>query len=577
MSGFDLREFNILSRKHHYFMTNNRMNGFPALKENSLFLQKILLNRNANSCDKIKIKESKPKKFVRFAKPENIPYKEIYQSPIAIKKKINNSNEVIHNRRYIKNSNNNNINVNNSNNIKRINLYKKNPKIELSNDMINPNYYKISINKADKKENSNDNYYKNSHIQSNLDISDSYNRDNKMIVLNYRGRKIFTSNSFYGLNKSSASNSPEKENLDNSKESELFRNSKELKKKKEEILQRKMKRESSAIKREMLKNEKDKDIKDQKIDLNNNTNNNKSNTNKIRIIPLNKEINNNLRKNNSRFKSNDNEKKGNVFNINIKSRNKNLLNNSLKYNNIRRVYKFNNNINTSKEKNSITKESQDSHLLNGTFANILYPKKENFKVNNIYISKFTEKTPPKNNIININSKIKENLDYLRKTKNSEVNADINAQTLKRMSKKTSPEKTNNSYNLKKKFIEDVTYEAPTIYSKDKKVSIKVHVLQNINETFLGKRPTSQKLKMQRVINVCFILGNKNHSKFLSGYRFSRRKKDLKSLASIKEEEEKSKIEPNTKYLKTDTKIEIKEKPVLEKNIRRRYIRRFNKK
>ena len=83
--------------------------------------------------------------------------------------------------------------------------------------------------------------------------------------------------------------------------------------------------------------------------------------------------------------------------------------------------------------------------------------------------------------------------------------------------------------------------------------------------------------MQRVINVCFILGNKNHSKFLSGYRFSRRKKDLKSLASIKEEEEKSKIEPNTKYLKTDTKIEIKEKPVLEKNIRRRYIRRFNKK
>ena len=83
--------------------------------------------------------------------------------------------------------------------------------------------------------------------------------------------------------------------------------------------------------------------------------------------------------------------------------------------------------------------------------------------------------------------------------------------------------------------------------------------------------------MQRVINVCFILGNKNHSKLFSGYRFSRIKKDLKSLASIKEEEEKSKIEPNTKYLKTDTKIEIKEKPVLEKNIRRRYIRRFNKK
>ena len=85
MSGFDLHEFNVISKKHHYFMTKNRANGFPILKENSIFLQKILLNRNANSCDKrLEIDTSKPKKLVRFANPETISFKNI---PISNKNK----------------------------------------------------------------------------------------------------------------------------------------------------------------------------------------------------------------------------------------------------------------------------------------------------------------------------------------------------------------------------------------------------------------------------------------------------------------------------------------------------------
>ena len=34
---------------------------------------------------------------------------------------------------------------------------------------------------------------------------------------------------------------------------------------------------------------------------------------------------------------------------------------------------------------------------------------------------------------------------------------------------------------KKKFCEDYIQDAPTIFSKDKKISIRIHTLQNLNE------------------------------------------------------------------------------------------------
>jgi hypothetical protein len=62
MSAFDLREFNTLSKRHNYFMTNNRIEGFPTLTENSLILRKILECRNSNSTDKRFENKIKPKK-----------------------------------------------------------------------------------------------------------------------------------------------------------------------------------------------------------------------------------------------------------------------------------------------------------------------------------------------------------------------------------------------------------------------------------------------------------------------------------------------------------------------------------
>ena len=593
MSRFDLREFNVLSKRHNYFMTNNRINGFPFMNENSILLKKILTNRASNSSDKrleTNQNNSKPKKFVRFAQPENIPYKNIYQSPIILNDEHNNSNEVINNNRY--------PNILYSNNLKKIKIYsninnighyRKNAKLITDSNLDKQNHYKIAINNSNINQNS-PIIYKHCRFNSN---SNNNIFDNDNIVLSFKGRKIF-SNSFSALNNNSKCNSPIKNEYNNSiKESELFRNSEELKKKKEEIFLRKMNRESSALRREILRKEKDKDIKDQKIDININSLNNSSKKNdnsdtknRIRIIPLNKEINYNIGRKTNRFISNDNNnnnhlKNSNSFNINIKSRNKILSNNQINNSNIRGIYKVsndnnNNNKNENNDLNNTIKKDKDIKPLNNN--NSLY-NNNSFKSNNIFMSKYSERTPPKNKTIRINNKIKENLNFLRKSKNSDINDNINRRKLyenKNNNQKISPDTHNNPYEFmttKKKFCEDYTQEDPIIYSKDKKVSIKVHNLANINEIFLGKRQTKEKLKMQRVISIIFNNKDniKNRVNNPRSYRFYRKMKDFNSIKSIKEEE---KSKEDSKINKTERDVEIQQKPVLEKNVRRKYIRRF---
>ena len=560
------------------------------MNENSILLKKILSNRAFNSSDKrLEINENnqnnaKPKKFVRFAQPENISYKNIYQSPIIINNKHNNSNEVIHNKKYENILYNNNLKkIKIYSNINKLGPYKKNAKIiNINNNLTKPKYYKISTNYSKTSQNS-PIIYKHSRFNSNTNIND-YNNENN--VLNFKGRKIF-SNSFSALSNNSKCNSPIKNENNNSiRGSELYRNSEELKKKKEEIFLRKMNRESSALRREILRKEKDKDIKDQKIDIKINSLNNSikkndnSNTkNRIRIIPLNKEINYNIRKKSKNCISKDNSdnnhvKNNNSFNINSKSRNKILSNNQIN-NNIKRIYKNSNDNNNENIELNNSKKEKDIKQLNNN--NSLY-NNNSFKSNNIYMSKFSERTPPKNSRkIGINNRIKENLNFLRKSKKSDINDDTNKRRKFYENNKIFSDTHNNPYEFmttKKKFCEDYyTQEAPIIYSKDNKISIKIHSLSNINEIFLGKRQTKEKLKMQRVISIFFNnkVNIKNRSNNPISYRFYRKKKDLDSIKSIKEEE---KTKEEYKINKTEQKIEINPKPVMEKNVRRKYIRRF---
>ena len=259
MSNFDLHEFNILSQRHNYFMTNNRINGFPVLNESSVFLKKILAQRTNNSSDKtISINILNP--------DESFKNKiRMYKSPEILKKGINTDNR--YNIESFKPNNSRKIN-----NQKIISPTRNNNDITLLNRIVTPTYYKIPINVTNRLSKSPD-------IGKNFTVNNQL--DNEVKVLNIGGKKIFANNSFNGFrNFTQNNNTPKKIET-----SELFRNYDELKKKKEEIFKRKMKRDSSLYRIELLKRQKDKEIKEQSIKLNF-----LNNKDKLRIIPLKKKI-----------------------------------------------------------------------------------------------------------------------------------------------------------------------------------------------------------------------------------------------------------------------------------------------
>ena len=54
MSKLDLHEFNMINKKHKFSLINNR-NEFPFMKENSVFLKKIIKNKTSYSNKKFVI------------------------------------------------------------------------------------------------------------------------------------------------------------------------------------------------------------------------------------------------------------------------------------------------------------------------------------------------------------------------------------------------------------------------------------------------------------------------------------------------------------------------------------------
>ena len=581
MSGVNLHEFNKLSKQHKYFMTNNRKNGFPSLKENSSFFKKILQNKTRNLSHKIiDFSAIKPKKSVRFINnDESLPYRSINQYPsFTDKRSPNISNEYNNIQRY----NNTNIELNNKN--KMIPYYKiNNNNVNNDNESNNTNntyYYKIPIKLRYNISTSPEIYRQCTNVYSTSNINDS---EGEKSVLNFKGKKLFYVNSFSATKNDSTFYSPDKNMNKSRAESELFRNSEELKKKKEEIYFRKIKRESSRLKREMLRKEKDKEIKNEKVDIDINTINNEIknkrkinrfiNKNKMKIINLsnNNEVNNNFIKINNRYKSIDIYVNSNsIKSINA---NQNPINNINTPTTIKRVYKYK--INKAKL-NELTNGNSNANKDNNKIINTLYknsnkfpPKIEKKLFNNVYITQSTDYTPQNKNKNSVNYKIRENLNELRKSNKALLENNANEQKLYN---NISSDKHNYPYNFvsKKRFIEDYSSETPIIYSKDKKVSIRLHTLHHLNERFLGKKPTKEKLKFQRIINLYFDKNSKGNQ------RNFKNKRKYKILSSIKEEKEKSKAEPISKLNKVEQKMERKEKPTFQRNIRMKYLCHNNK-
>ena len=517
MSNFDLHEFNILSQKHNYFMTNNRLNGFPVLKESSIFLKKILAQRTSNSSEK-KVSDNLMNQNDLGGFKNKI---RMYQSPELISNRVNTDN-------------NYNIELVKPNNSRKINNQKKsifspprrNNDATILNRIVTPTYYKIPMNVTNRLS-------KSPNIGGNYDINN--NLDDEIKVLNFRGKKIFATNSFNGLsNHTQSNNTPVKRET-----SELFRNYDELKKKRDEIFRRKIKRDSSMYRKELLKSQKDKEIKEQTI-----RSNILDNKDKLRIIPLKKKL---IIKRNNKTKFNSNDKDKTSEN-NIKNKSHNII---------------------------VLQKSQN-----------LYNKKK-FKTNNIFMSKHIKNKDKTNNINNnninnhgpINQKIKDNLEYLR-IKNEKSKTAINL------------EKQNEFKAKNKKFMEDYNENiSQMIYSNDRKVSIKMNVLKDKNVIFAKEKKIQKNLEIQNLISIFYKCSKKNsdsnNDNKIKNKKFVKRIKNVKNtntdaLFSIKEEEEKSKQEKIIKKIgdKKEVKEEIKkERPIsaFTGGVRNKYLKRLNKK
>ena len=570
ISSSDLREFNQLSKRHNYFMTSNRTDGFPSINKNSIFLKTIIANHMSNSIEKngnYDFNYLKRKNLVKLSKKENISYNNLDKSPLIFNKKKQYMYETAYNKmyrnnkyKYIKNE------VYNNNTPKTINSYNQELLIKVNKNLNKHNYYKLPIHSFQKLTTSPDIINKRSN---NFSYSNTVESDSDIHVLNFHGIKIFTSNSFYGLNNEASIVSPEKKlnKSSNKNSSELYRNYEELRKKKDQIYKRKMKH-SSNIRKELYKKEKDKEIKGQKLNIKIQTlfNNNSKSEKEIQYVPIKKKIINYERTIENRNKSKDNKKNiqqnfiSSTYMINAK---KNSLSTSLKNNNKEIIDSFNNNINDltfSKDTNSnIIKENESNNQThndnNSSNNNTLYTNKS-FKSNNVYISKYSS---PGNNTSN--NKNRENSESIRK-KYEILNQENEKSYQNKYNNKTYLiDRYNIPYNFiypRKKFIEDYKSKYPIIMnSRDKKVTLRIQLLKDINEAFSGKRKTKEKLRMQRVISIYF------NNDIISNLNFIKNKgkiKDLKicnNLSSIKEEDEKSKLEVIPKLIKDVPSNEIK--------------------
>ena len=584
MSSINLKEFNNLSRSHNYFMTNDRSKGFPTMQENSLILKRILETRDSNSSDKIyNFKTVKPRKYVKNINPENQSYNTISKVRLIYHQLYPHNNTIskgpFNHHRYHRKNNIRNISYNIDNqNI--ISPYENNYVIKVNKNLKMPKFHKGHMKKMiTSPEISN-------YAFSNSNINDS---DNEIHTLSFKGSKFFA-NSFFGLNNDSLAVSPDKNNINNSnitKGIELFRNYDELKKKKEEIIQRKMKKNLSPKIEENLKKEKDKDLKEKTINIKLQKFEPKNeNEKKMKLIPLikNKDGIFNMKKIKPRFNSNDtspNKKQNNANPINNNNE-RIIINKSLQKDPNKINIIINNKVNNSNNaifskginQSNIIKVSNSSTEIKNNNSTI-YTKK-NYKTNNIFISKYC--SPQK---MTENNKIKENSETIRKKYENSENQDKGQMpyNIKTYSPYP-PDILTNPYRFiipSKKFVEDYSSRTPTfLYSDDKKIYIKVHIIPNLEETFLGRKKTKEKLKMQRVISIYFINENDNdNDKGLNLIRnkIKKNNKDLNNnaLSAIKEEEEKSKMEPELLMkkdefqndIKINTKLEYKPEPESE--------------
>lgn len=509
-----LHKINSFRENHKLNLINEYKNSLLSLNKNSIFMRKVIESKEKERKSRKKIFEINTAKdicnYENVNAEDRFTYNNVSKFTYLQNNNIKTESSISKERENTKMTENVlNEYIKNSSIISSRNKKFKNQIKEKSSIPINDSYKTIisSIN------------FKN----------DSFSNRNKSgcetdrYVLNYNGKKIFATFSFNESNNKTIC--PRRNN-----DTELFRNYSKLKLKKEEIYNRKIKKDSSAERKELWTIEKEKELKDQNLAILSKEKKNRAQyAKKVKKIPLgNKRI----------FESQNCIKKGNQISLRKKDINSFTLTQddedtlkSLSKNTIEST-------NKSKTKNKSLSFSSNNTSNNNT--------------NSCAIEKMI-------NAISINNKLKYNLYSQNFNDKILVNQNINYER-----KELSNSKDLNIYKIhklidmpkfiesKKKFVEDELKES-MIVTNDKRLTIKIHCIHNLNQLFLLRRK-KRNFKIQKVMNILLSSEKKFYLNYLWNNQLSnkiRAFKNYNSLSSIKEEE-KSKAELTNSELQIDT-------------------------
>ena len=509
-----LHKINSFRENHKLNLINEYKNSLLSLNKNSIFMRKVIESKEKERKSRKKTFEINTAKdicnYENVNAEDRFTYNNVFKFTYLQNNNIKTESSISKERENTKMTENVlNEYIKNSSIISSRNKKFKNQIKEKSSFPINDSYKTIisSIN------------FKN----------DSFSNRNKSgcetdrYVLNYNGKKIFATFSFNESN--SKTICPRRNN-----DTELFRNYSKLKLKKEEIYNRKIKKDSSAERKELWTIEKEKELKDQNLAILSKEKKNRAQyAKKVKKIPLgNKRI----------FESQNCIKKGNQISLRKKDINSFTLTQddedtlkSLSKNTIEST-------NKSKTKNKSLSFSSNNTSNNNT--------------NSCAIEKMI-------NAISINNKLKYNLYSQNFNDKILVNQNINYER-----KELSNSKDLNIYKIhklidmpkfiesKKKFVEDELKES-MIVTNDKRLTIKIHCIHNLNQLFLLRRK-KRNFKIQKVMNILLSSEKKFYLNYLWNNQLSnkiRAFKNYNSLSSIKEEE-KSKAELTNSELQIDT-------------------------
>ena len=528
-----MHKINSFRENHKLNIINEYKNSLLSLNKNSIFMRKVIESKEKERKFSKKAFEINAAKencnYDNIKTEDNLPYNNVSKFTYLQNNNIKTESSISKERENTKMTENVlNEYIKNSSIISSRNKKFKNQIKEKSSIPINDSYKTIL---------SSINFKNNSMTNRNKSGCET-----ERYVLNYNGKKIFATFSFNESNNKTIS--PKRKN-----DTELFRNYSKLKLKKEEIYNRIIKKDSSAERKELWTIEKEKELKDQNLSILSKEKKHRAQyAKKVKKIPSgNKRI----------FETQNCIKKGNQISL------------------------------RKKDINSFTLTQDDDDTLRSLSKNTIESTNKS-KTKNKSLSFSSNNTSNNNknccsierkiNAVSINDKLKYNLYEQNINDRILVNKNINYERKELSNSKD----LNIGYKhkladipkfieSKKKFVEDEIKES-MIVTDDKRLTIKIHCIHNLNQLFLLKRK-KRKFKIQKVMNILLSNGKKFYLNYLWNNQLSNKIRAFKiynSLSSIKEEE-KSKAELTNSELQIDTQekqsnVNLKRDRIKLKNI-----------